>query len=161
MLIIRRSKLYYTASGSRGVRISGSNAGYTMFRGSMKSTGYPLHSPVSPSSPLPCVTVCHHISTGLYRLWNSSLYCLLQYPFTSSLLGPNIFLTTLFSSTLSLCPFLNVTVKASRAYNNYLTTDRENGPHWRVFTLTYVIDIYRSPLCACFTQGFCTITYSE
>ena len=25
-----------------------------------------LHSPVSPSLPLPCVTVCHHISTGLY-----------------------------------------------------------------------------------------------
>jgi hypothetical protein len=39
---------------------------YTMFRGSVKSTGYPLHSPVSPSLPLPCVTVCHHISTGLY-----------------------------------------------------------------------------------------------
>jgi hypothetical protein len=53
-------------SGSRGVRISGSNAGYTTFRGSVKSTGYPLHSPVSPSLPLPCVTVCHHISTGLY-----------------------------------------------------------------------------------------------
>jgi len=37
-----------------------------MFRGSVKSTGYPLHSPISPSLPLPCVTVCHHISTGLY-----------------------------------------------------------------------------------------------
>ena len=33
----------------------------------VKGTGYPLHSPVSPSLPLPCVTVCHHISTGLYR----------------------------------------------------------------------------------------------
>ena len=51
---------------SRGVRISGSNAGYTMYRGSVKSTCYPLHSPVSSSLPLPCVTVCHHISTGLY-----------------------------------------------------------------------------------------------
>jgi hypothetical protein len=40
---------------SRGVRISGSNAGYTMFRSSMKGTGYPLHSPVSPSLTLPCV----------------------------------------------------------------------------------------------------------
>jgi len=30
--------------------------------------GYPLHSPVSPSLPLPCVTVCHYISTGLYLL---------------------------------------------------------------------------------------------
>ena len=56
-------------TGSRGVRISGSNgsnAGYTMFRGSVKSTGCPLHSPVSRSLPLPCFTVCHHISTGLY-----------------------------------------------------------------------------------------------
>jgi hypothetical protein len=52
-----------STTGSRGVRISGSNAGYTKFRGSAKSTGYPLHSPVSPSLLLPCVTVCHHIST--------------------------------------------------------------------------------------------------
>jgi hypothetical protein len=36
-------------TGSRGVRTSGSNAGYTMFRGSVKSTGYPLHLPVFPS----------------------------------------------------------------------------------------------------------------
>jgi hypothetical protein len=55
-----------STSGSRGVRISGSNAGYTLFRSSVKSTGYPLHSPVSPPL-LPCVTVCHHISAGLYR----------------------------------------------------------------------------------------------
>ena len=33
--------------------ISGSNAGSSVFRGSVKSTGYPLHSPVSPSLPLP------------------------------------------------------------------------------------------------------------
>jgi hypothetical protein len=45
-----------STTGSLGVRISGSNAGYTMFRGSVKSTGYTLHSPVSPSLPLPCVT---------------------------------------------------------------------------------------------------------
>jgi hypothetical protein len=51
---------------SRGVRISGSNAGYTMFRSSMKGTDYPLHSPVSSSLPLPCVKVCHHISIGIY-----------------------------------------------------------------------------------------------
>ena len=38
-----------------------------LFRGSVKGTGYPLHSPVSPSLPLPCVTVYHHISTGLCR----------------------------------------------------------------------------------------------
>jgi hypothetical protein len=44
-----------STTGSGGVCISGSNAGYTMFRGSVKSTGYPLHLPVSPSLPLPCV----------------------------------------------------------------------------------------------------------
>ena len=45
--------------------IVGSNAGYTMFRSSENCTIYPLHSPVSPSLPLPCVTVCHHISAGV------------------------------------------------------------------------------------------------
>ena len=55
-----------STTDSWGVRISVSNAGYTMSRGSVKGTGYPLHSPVSLSLPLPCVTVCHHISTGVY-----------------------------------------------------------------------------------------------
>jgi len=58
---------------SRVVRISNSNTGYIMFRGSVKGTGYPLHSPVSPSLPLPCVTVCHHISTGLHHKFESPL----------------------------------------------------------------------------------------
>jgi hypothetical protein len=59
-----------STTGNRSVRISdsnGSNAGYTMFWGSVKSTGNLLHMPVSPSLPLLCVTVCHHISTGLYH----------------------------------------------------------------------------------------------
>jgi len=43
-----------STTGSRCVSISGSNAGYAMFRGSVKGTGYPLHSPVSPSLRLPC-----------------------------------------------------------------------------------------------------------
>jgi len=54
-----------STTGSRGVLISGSNAGYTTFRDSVKGTGYPLHSPVSSSPALPCVTVCHHISAGV------------------------------------------------------------------------------------------------
>jgi len=64
----QRGASVQSTAGSRGLCISSSNAGYTMFRGSVKSTGYPLHSPVSPSLSLPCVTMCHHISTGLY-LW--------------------------------------------------------------------------------------------
>jgi len=45
-----------STTGSRGVRISCSNAGCTMSRGSAKSTtGYPLYSPVSLSFPLPAL----------------------------------------------------------------------------------------------------------
>ena len=55
-------------TGSRGVCISSSNAGYTMFHAIVKGTGFSLHSPVSPSLPLPCITVCHHVSTGLVYL---------------------------------------------------------------------------------------------
>ena len=50
--------------------IVGSNVGYIMLRGSVKGNGYPLHSSVSPSLPLPCFTVCHHISTGVYSIRN-------------------------------------------------------------------------------------------
>jgi hypothetical protein len=57
-----------STTGSRGVRISGSDAGRTMCRGSVKSTGYSLHSPVTPSLPLPCITMCHHISTGVVQM---------------------------------------------------------------------------------------------
>ena len=76
----RRGASVQLTTGSRVVRISGSNAGYTMLRGSVKSTGYPLHSPVSPSLPLPCVTVCHHISTGLLLngVYNREGVCLLR-----------------------------------------------------------------------------------
>ena len=62
----RRGASVQSTTGSRDVRTSGSNAGYTMFRSSVKNTGYPLHSPVLPSLPLPCITMCHHISTGLH-----------------------------------------------------------------------------------------------
>jgi len=53
---------------SRGVRISGSNAGYTMFRGSVKGTGYPLNSPVSPFTSPP---VRHRVSSH----FNWTLLC--------------------------------------------------------------------------------------
>jgi len=37
----------------------------------VKRTGYPLHSPLSLSIPLPCVTLCHHVSTVLYTRYAS------------------------------------------------------------------------------------------
>ena len=50
---------FQLTTGSRGVCISGSNAGYTMFRGSVNSTGYQLHSRVSPSPPRAPKCVSH------------------------------------------------------------------------------------------------------
>ena len=79
-----------STTGSRGVRISGSNAGYTMFRGSVKGTGYPLHSPVSPSLPLPCVTVCHHISAGVYHADRNTEISKLRVAFCKFLTGLNM-----------------------------------------------------------------------
>ena len=87
-------------TGSRGVRISGSNAGYAMFWGSVQSTGYPLHSPVSPSLPLPYVTVCHHISTALYCYWHFR-YGLTRPAFVTKILfvlGASRFLTNDWTS---------------------------------------------------------------
>jgi hypothetical protein len=43
-----------------------------------------------------------------YKLWRSSLCSFHKPPNTSSLFGPNILLSTLFSNTLSLCFSLNV-----------------------------------------------------
>ena len=62
----RRGTSVQSTTGSRGVRISGSNAGYTMFRGSVKGAGYPLHSPVSPfTSPPVCRRVPSHLNWTL------------------------------------------------------------------------------------------------
>ena len=63
-----------STTSSRGVRISGSNVGYTMFRGSAKGTGYPLHSPVSPFTSPP---VRHRVPSRFdwtLPLWTVSVY---------------------------------------------------------------------------------------
>ena len=59
----RRGASVQSTTGSRGVRISGCNARYTMFRGSVKSTGYPLHSLVSPFTSSP---VHHNLSYTIH-----------------------------------------------------------------------------------------------
>ena len=51
-----------------------------------------------------------HLRLGLlsvqeWRPLNSSLYSVLHFPVTSSFIGPNILLNTLFSNTLSYCNF--------------------------------------------------------
>ena len=53
---------------------------------------------------------------GEYRSLGSSVYGLLHSPATSSLFGPNILLSTLFSNTLRLRSTLNVSDQVSRSY---------------------------------------------
>jgi hypothetical protein len=56
-----------------------------------------------------------------HKLWSSLLRSFFHSPVTSSLLGPNILLSTLLSNTLSLCYSLIVRDKVS---NPYRTTDK-------------------------------------
>jgi hypothetical protein len=51
-----------------------------------------------------------------YRSLSSSLCSLLHSPVASSLLGPNILLSTLFSNTLSLCSSPSVRDQVSHPY---------------------------------------------
>jgi hypothetical protein len=109
-----------STTGSRGVRISVSNARYTKFRGGVKGTGYPLHSPVSPSLLLPYLNVCHHVPTGIYIpvTITSQQTCISGYNFeTVALFGPFTWRYSELSCKLTysnvggrLCAFVN-TVK--------------------------------------------------
>jgi hypothetical protein len=53
-----------------------------------------------------------------YKLWSSSLCSFLQSPITSSLLGPNILLSTLFSNAFNLCSSVNVRDQVSHPYRS-------------------------------------------
>jgi len=41
-----------------------------------QSTGYPLNSPVSPSTPLPCVCMCHFLQMHCTCLGDSEIRCI-------------------------------------------------------------------------------------
>jgi hypothetical protein len=87
-----------------------------------------------------------------YKLWSSSLCSFIQPPVTSSLFGPNIVLSTLFSNTLSLCSSHNMrdqfshpyrtTSKIIVVYSNFYVsgrqTRRQNILHWMVASITRI-----------------------
>jgi hypothetical protein len=60
--------------------------------------------------------ICLMISEEEYKLLSSSLCNFLHYPVTSSLLGPNILLRTLFLNTLSPCASLKMRAQVSHPY---------------------------------------------
>ena len=84
----------------------------------------PLLSPIRATCPAHLILVDLIIQTILgeqYRLLGSSLCSFLHSPVTSSPLGSNILLSTLFSKTLSLRSFLNISDQVS---NSYKTTGK-------------------------------------
>ena len=54
-----------STTGSRGVRIRGQRLYRPCSEVQWKAAGYSLHSNLSPSLPLPCVTVCHQVPNAL------------------------------------------------------------------------------------------------
>jgi hypothetical protein len=66
--------------------------------------------------------ICLIIAREEYKLWSSPLCNFLHSPVTSSPLGPNIPLSTLFQNTLSLCSPLNVRDKIRTHTKNFLTS---------------------------------------
>ena len=84
----------------------------------------PLHSYIHATCPTHLILLDFIIRTILgeaYRSFSSPLCSFLQSHVTSSLLGPNIFLSTLFSNTLSLRFSLNISDQDSHPYK---TKDR-------------------------------------
>ena len=77
-------------------------------------------SPVLIHATCPAYLILLNLITGIifgeHRSLSSSVYGLLHSPVTSSLLSPNILLSTLFSNTLSLRFTLNVSDQVSHSY---------------------------------------------
>jgi len=80
---------------------------------------HPLSSPIRATCPTHLILLDFITRTILdegYKSFSSSLCSILHSPVTSSLLGPNILLNTLFSNTLSLLSFLNVSDQVNKLY---------------------------------------------
>ena len=80
---------------------------------------HPLSKPIRATCPAHLILLDFITRTMLgeeYRSFSSSSWCLLHSPVTSSLLGPNILLNTIFSNTLSFLSSLSVSDQVSHPY---------------------------------------------
>ena len=84
-----------------------------------KTLHTPLSSPIRatyPAHPILLDFITRTILGEEYRSFSSSLFILLHSPITSSLLGPNILLNTIFSNTLSFLSSRRVNDQVSHPY---------------------------------------------
>ena len=91
-----------------------------------KTTGYPLHSHVSPSLPLPCVTMCHQVLNALYILTNRNPllhHCLLNSYILHKIIVREVTVTCLESETSLF--FLTRVGKVSRAPSQHMYHEGE------------------------------------
>ena len=109
----------------------------------VKGTGYPLDSPVSPSFPLPCVTVCHHVSTGLYLVcWQRTVHLLrfareIQHAVRASrwlCISCETLLcetTVINMATMRFCQVLSDNINVSITYNSVIIDSQKYNKHKR------------------------------
>jgi hypothetical protein len=83
-----------------------------------------------------------------YRSWSYSLWSCLHSPVTSSYLGPNIFLNTLFSNILSLRFSFNISDQVSHPYKTTEKIILQEIPYFSVFLIsTHNLNIQNSKNC--------------
>ena len=120
---------------------------------STKTQYTPLLSPIRATCPTHLIRldfITQTIFGEQYRSLSSSLCTFLHSPVTSSLLGPNILLNTLFSNTLSLRSSLSVSDRVSHPYKTTGTTAATVQPEWtadRNYVLLYGVP--RGVLAGC------------
>jgi len=110
--------------------------------------------------------LCENPNITKYKSRSSSLYSRLHSPVTSPLLGPNTFLSTLFSNTISPCSAVNVKRQVSHPYKttdkikvlNILISKREDNSLDRAvtgfpeFKLLLISFVHAIPICKCRSQ---------